>query len=87
MPDPRQLRVGDRIRFVALPDEWSAPGYFVHDESREFLQALIDRGRPSRVRRIDDDGIPWIEARLRADDGTIVHHDWGIREASGWVRL
>jgi hypothetical protein len=29
MPDPTTLKVGDRIRFIAVPDEWSRKGYTV----------------------------------------------------------
>ena len=29
MPDPKSLRVGDRVRFVSLPEEWDDPGYVV----------------------------------------------------------
>lgn len=25
MPDPKTLKVGDKVKFVALPEEWSAP--------------------------------------------------------------
>jgi len=87
MPDPRQLRVGDRVRFVRLPDEWSRPNYWVHDESVEFMMVLIERGRSSRVCKVDEDGYPWIEARVRKSDGAIDYHSWGIYEATGWVRV
>ena len=43
MPDPKTLEVGDRVRFIVLPDEWSLPGYFVHPESRAFMRKMIDR--------------------------------------------
>jgi len=84
MPDPRTLQIGDRVRFVHLPDEWKAPGQSVHAESVRFIEALIARGRSSRIAGIDDHGIPWFDARVPRDDGTMEHHSWGITESSGW---
>ncbi|MEM6673929.1 MAG: hypothetical protein AAF726_13880 [Planctomycetota bacterium] len=83
MPDPRELKVGDRVRFVSLPDEWSEPGYHVDPESVALMRALIERGRPARVASIVD-GFPSIEARLRNAAGTLDHHSWMIQESSGW---
>jgi hypothetical protein len=45
-----------------------------------------NRAWPSKVYRIDEDGYPWIQARLKDRDG-IVHHDWGIHERTGWRRV
>ena len=87
MPDPRELRVGDRVRFVGLPDEWSEPGYQVHDESVALIRTLIERGRSSRVCKITEDGYPWIEVRVRCQDGALEHHSWGIYDSTGWVRV
>jgi len=83
MPDPKSLNVGDRIRFVSLPDEWQAPGYTVLDEDVEFMKTLIARGRPSRVYEIDEYGTPWIAARIHVD-GQSEDHYWGIFERTGW---
>ena len=87
MPDPRKLRIGDRVRFIRLPDEWNEPGYQVHEESVEFMTALMKRRRSSRVCKIEEDGYPWIDARLRDEGGAIECHSWGIYEATGWVRV
>ena len=83
MPDPKCLKVGDLVRFTALPDEWSRPGFWVHRESVAFMRALIRRARPSRVAEIDEYGQPWIRARLWLR-GRLHHHSWGIMESSGW---
>ncbi len=87
MPNPKKLQIGDRIRFVTLPDEWDDPKFHVHDDTIELVTALVERGRSSRVCEIADDGYPWIKARLRQGDGTIVYHSLGIYEATGWVRV
>jgi hypothetical protein len=83
MPDPKTLKIGDRIRFVALPEEWNTPGFYVPGETVAFMEVMISRGWPSRVHRIDEYGIPWIRARIRVEGG-IEHHDWAICENTGW---
>jgi hypothetical protein len=83
MPDPTKLKVGDKVKFVAVPDEWNAPGRHVHPDSVAFMKAMIGRTWPSRVWRIHEDGYPWIQARMR-DGDRIVHHEWGIYESTGW---
>ena len=83
MPDPKKLKVGDRVKFVALPDEWDAPRYSTPDEDVAFMKAMIARTWPSRVCRIDESGFPWIEARMR-NRSRIVYHGWGIYENTGW---
>jgi hypothetical protein len=83
VPDPKCLKVGDLVRFMALPDEWSRPGYTVHLESVAFMRAMIRRAWPSRVVEIDEYGQPWIHARLRVR-GRLHYHSWGIMESTGW---
>jgi hypothetical protein len=83
MPDPTTLKVGDRIRFIALPDEWSREGHTVLPEDRSFMKVLIKRARESRVAEIDEYGRPWIHARLRVR-GRLQYHSWLVVESSGW---
>jgi hypothetical protein len=87
MPDPRRLRVGDRIVYVALPDEWRRPEIRVHAASRRFLRTIVARGRPVRIARVDDDGRPWFRARMRRKDGRLEHHEWCVVETTGWRRV
>ena len=83
MPDPKKLRIGDRVRFVSLPDEWQDPQYRVLPEDVEFMESMVVRSWPSRVCEVDEFGTPWIAARIRKN-GKIEHHIWGILEQSGW---
>jgi hypothetical protein len=83
MPDPRALKVGDRVRFVSLPDEWRAPGFTVQRDDTQFMKTMIRRSWPSRVFRIDEYGTPWIAARIRRK-GRVEYHMWGISEKTGW---
>ncbi len=41
MPDPRTLQIGDQVRFVSIPEEWSTPGYTIHRDSIEFMKKLL----------------------------------------------
>ena len=83
MPDPKKLEVGDRIRFVSLPEEWHDAQFTVHPETVEFMNVMISRTWPSRVFKIDEFGTPWIDARIRRN-GRIEYHSWGIYEETGW---
>lgn len=86
MPDPSKLKVGDRIRFVSIPDEWSNPEYHVHKETREFMEAMVKRSSSSRICKIDEHGRPCINARIK-DEKCILHHYWGIVEHTGWRKV
>ena len=86
MPSPRRLKVGDRVRFVSLPEEWEQPGYRVHASSIRLMNVLIRRGRPCRVARVEHGG-PWIDARLRGRNGRVERHSWMIREKTGWRQV
>jgi hypothetical protein len=83
MPDPHFLKVGDLVRFVALPDEWSRPDYSVHRESVAFMKVLIKRSWPSRKARIDEYGSPWVEVRI-SQHGKLDYHSWAILESTDW---
>ena len=51
------------------------------------MELLISRRRSCRVAGIGEDGYPWIEVRVRLEDGTIEHHSWGIYESTGWRKV
>ena len=80
---PTSLKLGDLVRFVKLPDEWSRPGYRVHASSVAFMRKMIRRSWPARVCEIDEYGHPTIHARMR-ERGRIVLHTWAIVETTGW---
>ena len=86
MPDPKLLRVGDFVRFVALPDEWSRPGFTTPPDSIAFMKQMIRRSWPSRVYEIDEYGQPWIRAKIR-ERGKLREHFWAIFESTGWRRV
>jgi hypothetical protein len=81
--EPESLKVGDLVRFVAIPDEWLSPGCTVHAESIAFMKKMVRRSWPTRVSEIDEYGHPWIHARIR-ERGRMRHHSWAIMESTGW---
>ena len=86
MPDPKELKVGGKVKFFSLPEEWQEDGFYVHEESVDFMKAMIRRKGPSRICQVDQYGYPWIEARIR-ENGKLVCHSWAIMEHSGWRRV
>lgn len=82
----KTLRVGDRVRFMRLPTFQGVPGAGLHAETLDLYERLIARGRPSRVFRIDEYGLPWIRCRFRRKNGGWEHHWLAINDDS-WVRV
>ena len=54
---------GDRIRFTAIPDEWSMEGYSITPQSVWFMKAMFGRTWQSRIAEIDEYGSRWIHVR------------------------
>lgn len=82
----RQLRIGDQIRIVRMPSDFSKPGYYVHRETRRLYKRLIERRRPVRVCEIDEWGTPWISCRFRMKNGRWEHHFLAVDDDS-WERV
>jgi hypothetical protein len=81
-----ELRIGDRIRLVAMPTEFAQAGYLLYPCTRRVYERLIARRRPVRVCRIDDWGIPWIRCQFRLKDGRRGYHSLAFNH-DGWVRV
>ena len=80
----RKLQVGDRIRFVAMPTEFSRAN--CHEDTVKAYRTLISLGRAVRVCKLDEWSVPWIRFRLRLPDGRWEHHRLLINH-DGWVRV
>jgi hypothetical protein len=70
----KRLKVGDRVRIVHMPNEFSQAGYFVHRHTLRAYRTLIARNRPLRVSEIDGWRMPWVRFQLRRKDGRIEYH-------------
>ena len=82
----RDLRIGDRIRLVAMPGEFAQPGYHLPPCTRRVYERVITKRRPVRVCRIDERGLPWIDCRFREENGGLVYHSLAFNH-DGWVRV
>jgi hypothetical protein len=78
------LRVGDCIRFVAMPTPFSRDN--CHQETLDVYKYLISRRRPVRVYKLDELGMPWIYFRTRAEDGSL-QHQYLLINHDGWVKV
>jgi hypothetical protein len=83
MPNPQTLKIGDRVRFISIPEEWNQPGYGIHRESISFMKRMIKRTSPLRVTVIDEFGTPWVSA-ITIERGKRNYHRWAITEETGW---
>jgi hypothetical protein len=70
----RRLKIGDRVRIVHVPSDFTRPGYGIHRDTLRAYRRLIERGRPLRVYKIDDWDLPWVQFRFRRKDGRIEYH-------------
>ena len=86
MPDPKKLKVGDRVRFVCLPEEWNDPDRSLPRDSCRFMKQMIRRRFSSQIAWKDDDGFPWLVAKIR-ERGGYKEHWWGILESTGWRKV
>jgi len=82
----RKLKVGNRIRIVRMPSEFSRPGYSVAGFTKKLYRDLIARGRSLRIAEIDTDGRPWVSCRFRLKDGRWDYHYLAVDDDS-WVRV
>jgi len=86
MPNPNDLKIGDRVVFISLPEEWKHPSYFIHRESKAFMKRMLKRKTPVRVAMIDEFGAPWIFANT-IERGRRHYHSWAITEQTGWRKV
>ncbi|MFO1065309.1 MAG: hypothetical protein U0892_15695 [Pirellulales bacterium] len=83
MPNPLELKIGDRVHFISLPEEWNRPGYVIHRDAKAFMKRMLKRKKPVRVAMIDEYGTPWIFANT-IERGRRHYHSWAITEQTGW---
>jgi hypothetical protein len=83
---PGELKVGDRIRIIAIPGE-GVPGYYMHRDTRRVFKKLIARGRSVRIARIEWD-MPWYICRFRMKNGKWEGHFLAVCVGdNNWLRV
>jgi hypothetical protein len=81
----RDLKIGDRVRIVAVPGD-GVPGYFMQSSTKRVFKKLIARNRPVRIFQIDEYGQPWYQCRFKRQNGDFEVHWLGILDGEdNWV--
>ena len=86
MPNPKNLKINDKVKFVSIPEEWSAKDYRVFPEDIKFMKKLIKRSWPCRICEMDQYGNPCIHIKLKNKD-KYEYHSWSITEKTGWIKI
>ena len=63
MPNPDNLKAGDKVMFTGLPEVWEG-GTGVSTEDVEFMKKVAALGGVYSVYEIDEYGCPWVEIVL-----------------------
>jgi hypothetical protein len=74
----KRLKVGDRVRHVHVPTEFSRPGYLIYRDTLRAYRRVIARGGPQRIFQIDAWGVPWISFRFRMKNGNWEGHELAV---------
>lgn len=91
MPDRTQLKIGDRIRLLRVPQ------LDLEQRERELRDAAEDAGWTANtieqiiaqdpivtISSIDEYGLPWFEYELKSASGEIHYHSIAIMEDESW---
>lgn len=85
MPNPKTLKIGDKIKFIHHPVEWDDPKFHIDKWDKKFMDILISRGYWQKISKIDEYGKPWIQTRIK-NKNRVEHHGWAIVEKTGWIK-
>ena len=81
----KKLRVGDRIRIVAIPQgdqrQYEESG---DDFTVRVLRRLIRKKSAVRIGMIDDFSYPWLHYRFRNSRGKIEDHSLSVSDNESW---
>jgi hypothetical protein len=90
----RQLRVGDRVRLLCVPesdlrqrerelrDGVETPGW-----TADTLERILAADPVVTITEVDEYGAPWFEYELAAADGTAEYHHISIRDDDSWAPI
>ncbi len=87
MKNKHFLKIGDKIRIVAIPGE-NVANYCIHSETKKTYKKLIDRKRPVRINRVDEYGQPWYDFRFQKKNGSWERHTMCVmKDDDNWVKV
>ncbi|MBU0618244.1 MAG: hypothetical protein KKI02_11040 [Planctomycetes bacterium] len=94
MPDPTTLKVGDRIRILAVPEgdlrqheRGIREGAEDAGCTADTIERIIRQDPIVTISRIDEYGSPWFYYELRCEDGTVEQHTLAIVDEKSWERV
>lgn len=80
-----QLSVGDHVRILGIPGI-CIKGYRLHPDTKRAYKTLIARGRSVRIYKIDENGLPWFNFRIKTKNATWEYHSMCIAiDDNNWV--
>lgn len=94
MPDPKNLKPGDRIRILRVPEadlrqreREVASNAEMAGWTADTIGRVIDSTPIVQIERVDDDGCVWYEAELIRPDGETEYHSLIIYNDDTWEHV
>jgi len=84
----KQLRAGDRVRLIELPQadlEAYKSGSKYLQETLDVIQRMIDSGKVLTVEQVDEYGHPWVGISFVNDLGETEEHMLTITDDDSWI--
>ena len=94
MPDPKTLRIGDRIRILRVPqndlqqrerelaEKTEMPAW-----TADSIERIIEQTSVVSISRIDEDGCVWYDASIIGPDGKEEEHSLIVYNDDTWERF
>lgn len=94
MPDPKILRIGDRIRILCVPpsdlqqrEREIAEKTEMAGWTADSIERIISQTPVVSISRIDEDGSVWYDASIVGPDGQEELHSLIVYDDDTWERL
>jgi hypothetical protein len=91
---PKNLRVGDQIRILRVPDadlrqrkDEIERGVEMAGHTADTIDRIIAENPVVKIGQIDEFGYPWYEVTLIADDGEAEEHTLMVYDDGTWEKL
>ena len=91
MPGHKRLKVGDRIRLLAVPKadleqrtRELREGIEAAGHTADTLERIIAQDPVVTVNFVDEYGLPWFEYELKLDSGELEYHSIAVMDDDSW---
>lgn len=93
MPDPKTLKIGDRIRILRVPlsdlqqrERELAKKTEMAGWTADSIERIIEQSPVVSISRIDEDGCVWYDASIIGLDGQEENHSLIVYDDDTWER-